>query len=276
MRMIYTVFTPHNDKQEASMSEKKAKKFEGLKSFVYALLVALVFRSVAFEPFHIPSGSMLTTLFEGDYIFVSKYSYGYSDYSFPFSPDVIDGRMGGSLPQRGDVAVFRLPTDTSTDYIKRVIGLPGDTIEVRDGVVWINHQPLEQTRLPDVVFEDAQGNIASVAAFKEQLPEGKTHLVLDYTRRGDVDNFGPVTVPQGHYFMMGDNRDNSVDSRYGDAEGLHMPPEGMLGVGFVPLENFIGRAEIIAFSFKPFHHFLKVWEWPDSFREGRFWRDIDA
>ncbi len=259
------------------MSEKKAKKFEGLKSFVYALLVALVFRSIAFEPFHIPSGSMLTTLFEGDYIFVSKYSYGYSNFSFPFSPDVIDGRIGGSLPQRGDVAVFRLPSDTSIDYIKRVIGLPGDTVEVRDGVVWVNHKPLEQKRLPDVVFEDMNGNIANVAAYEETLPEGKTHLVLDYTKRGDVDNFGPVTVPEGHYFMMGDNRDNSVDSRYGNpALGLHTPPQGMLGVGFVPLANFIGRAEVTAFSFKPGHSLITFWMWDKAFREGRFWRDIDA
>lgn len=259
------------------MSEKKVVKFEGLKSFAYALLIALVFRSVAFEPFHIPSGSMLTTLFEGDYIFVSKYSYGYSNYSFPFSPDVIDGRMGGSLPQRGDVAVFRLPTNTSIDYIKRVIGLPGDTVEVRDGVVWLNHKPLPQKRLPDAVFQDVSGNIATVAAYEEMLPEGKSHRILDYTRRGDVDNFGPVTVPPAHYFMMGDNRDNSVDSRYGNpALGLHEPPPGMLGVGFVPLENFIGRAEVTAFSFKPGYHFIKVWAWPEAFREGRFWRDIDA
>lgn len=259
------------------MTEKKATRFEGLRSFTYALIVALIFRSFAFEPFHIPSGSMLTTLFEGDYIFVSKYSYGYSNYSFPFSPDIINGREGGSLPKRGDVAVFRLPTDTSIDYIKRVMGLPGDTVEVRDGVVWINHKPLDLKRLPDATFEDISGNVVSVAAYEETLPEGKKHLILDANRYGDVDNFGPVTVPAGHYFMMGDNRDNSVDSRYGDsALGLHTPPEGMMGVGFVPLENFIGRAEVIAFSFKPTSMFFKFWEWPESFRQGRFWRDIDA
>lgn len=257
-------------------SKKPAAKFEGIRSFTYALIVALIFRSFAFEPFHIPSGSMLTTLFEGDYLFVSKYSYGYSNYSFPFSPNVIDGRLGGHLPERGDVAVFRLPGNTSIDYIKRVMGLPGDTVEVRSGQVWINHKPLDLKRLPDAVFQDMGGNIANVASFEETLPEGKKHMVLDANQRGDVDEFGPVTVPAGHYFMMGDNRDNSVDSRYGLASGLHTPPEGMLGVGFVPLQNFVGRAEIIAFSFKPFYSFLKFWEWPEAFRAGRFWRNIDV
>lgn len=257
--------------------KKPEMKFEGLKSFSYALIAALIFRSLAFEPFHIPSGSMLNTLYEGDYIFVSKYSYGYSNFSFPFSPDVIDVRTGSSMPQRGDVAVFRLPTNPKVDYIKRVIGLPGDTVEVRSGVVWVNHQPLKLTRLEDAHFDDAWGNRISIAAYSETLPEGKTHRVLDAMQRGDVDEFGPVTVPKGHYFMMGDNRDNSVDSRYGKPElGLHAPPEGMLGVGFVPLQNFIGRAEIIAFSFKPEASLLKFWQWPDAFREGRFWRDIDG
>lgn len=257
--------------------KKPAMKFEGLRSFSYALIVALVFRSLAYEPFHIPSGSMLDTLYEGDYLFVSKFSYGYSNFSFPFSPNVIAGRVGGSLPARGDVAVFRLPENTKIDYIKRVIGLPGDTVEVRDGVVWINHQPLKLVREKDASFDDMLGNRVSVAAYTETLPEGQTHRVLDANQFGEVDNFGPVKVPNGHYFMMGDNRDNSVDSRYGDRSlGFHTPPETMLGVGFVPLENFIGRAEVIAFSFKPHASLLAFWKWSDAFRMNRFWRAIDA
>ncbi len=253
----------------------QAAKFEGLRTFVTALLLALVFRSFAYEPFHIPSGSMLDTLYEGDYLFVSKFSYGYSNYSFPFSPNIMEGRTAGSLPERGDVAVFRLPSNTRIDYIKRVIGLPGDTIEVRGGALWINGAPVNRKREGEAVMQMEDGRIVAVTAYSETLPGGRTYRTLDGTSYGEADEFGPVTVPEGHYFMMGDNRDNSVDSRYGNPKlGLLVPPQGLSGVGFLPLDHFVGRAEVVAFSFRPTYSVLKFWRWPEAFRKGRFWRDI--
>lgn len=246
----------------AETNQKPPKKYEGLRSFTYALLVALVFRSVAYEPFHIPSGSMLPTLYEGDYIFVSKLSYGYSRYSFPFSLKLFEGRVFAEAPQRGDVAVFRLPSNPKIDYIKRVVGLPGDSIAVKSGVLHINKQPVTLRRDGEVQITNDWGKVESIAQYNETLPNGVKHPVLDATRFSDVDEFGPITVPQGHYFMMGDNRDNSVDSRFFDK------------VGFVPFENFIGRAEVIAFSYHSGASFIKFWQWGEAFRAGRFWRDI--
>lgn len=241
---------------------KSEKRFEGLRSFIYAVLIALVFRSLAYEPFHIPSGSMLTTLKEGDYIFVSKLSYGYSRYSFPFSMPLFEGRVLADMPERGDVVVFRLPTDTSIDYIKRVIGLPGETVQVIDGIVHINGTALPIQRKPDARFEDEYGNVKTVAQYEETLPNGRSHLILDETRTGDVDFTKPVTVPEGHYFMMGDNSDNSVDSRYSAQ------------VGFVPFENMIGRAEVIAFSYRRGVHLWEFWKWDELFRGDRFWNEL--
>jgi len=238
------------------------KRFEGLRSFLYAVAMALVFRSFFFEPFHIPSGSMLSTLYEGDYIFVSKYSYGYSHFSFPLSIPFFEGRIWEDAPERGDVAVFRLPTNPSIDYIKRVVGLPGDKIRVIDGVLHINGAPVGLKRISDTRFEDEEGNVRTVATYTETLPGGRKHIVLDETKIGDVDFTDEYVVPAGHYFMMGDNRDNSVDSRY--------PGE----VGFVPAENLIGRAEVIAFSYNTNVPVWDVARWGIMFREGRFWKDI--
>lgn len=246
--------------QEKQTNEPK--RFEGLRSFIYAVLIALVFRSVAYVPFHIPSGSMLTTLVEGDYIFVSKFSYGYSRYSFPFSLPLFDGRIMEDAPERGDVVVFRLPSDTAVDYIKRVIGLPGETIQVIDGIVHINGTPVTVQRTGEARFEDDYGNVKTVARYTETLPNGRSHFILDETRTGDVDFTSPVTVPEGHYFVMGDNRDNSVDSRYAAQ------------VGFVPKENVIGRAEVIAFSYRRGVHLWEVWNWDVLFRGGRFWKEL--
>lgn len=241
---------------------KPIKRFEGLRSFVYAVLIALVFRSFAYEPFHIPSGSMLSTLLVGDYIFVSKFSYGYSRYSFPFSLPLFEGRALESTPERGDIIVFRLPSNPSIDYIKRLMGMPGDKIQVIDGVVHINDAPLPLKRMGDARFEDESGNIKTVARYEETLPNGRTHMILDETRTSDVDFTRPVVVPEGHYFMMGDNRDNSVDSRYGHQ------------VGFVPAENLIGRAEVIAFSYRSGVHLWEFWNWDELFRGKRFWKDL--
>ena len=217
---------------------------EMIRSFIVAILIALVIRSLAYEPFHIPSGSMLSTLYEGDYIFVSKLSYGYSRYSFPFSPDMFGGeRVLRTAPERGDVVVFRWPKNPKVDYIKRVVGLPGDKIQVTHGRLYINGKPVEVTRRDDVMLPNRSGDLHPVARYDETLPEGRTHTILN-VRDGnfdgsgfDSDNTDMYEVPAGHYFMMGDNRDNSEDSRY---------PNG--GVGFVPEENLVGRAEVILLS----------------------------
>lgn len=219
--------------------EKKKETFgEMVRSFMFMVFLALVFRSVAYEPFHIPSGSMLSTLYEGDYIFVSKFSYGYSRYSFPFSPELFEGRMMGGMPERGDVVVFRKPTDTRIDFIKRVIGLPGDTIQMQHGRLYINGEMVEQTRRGEASVPNEAGDWKPVPLYEEKLPGGRSHIVLDDIEEGPADNTRVYTVPKGHLFMMGDNRDHSQDSRFQDE------------VGFVPVENLIGRAEIIAFSMR--------------------------
>ena len=233
-----------------STEPKKETTGEMIRSLVIAIFIALVIRSLAYEPFHIPSGSMLSTLYEGDYIFVSKFSYGYSRFSFPFAPDIFDGkRIARTAPERGDVVVFRWPRHPNIDYIKRVIGLPGDIIQVRNGLLYINHKPVEITRRDDVMLPDSSGTLHPIRHYDETLPNGKIHTILDI-RNGNIsmdgfdsDNTPEYTVPEGHYFMMGDNRDNSEDSRY---------PDG--GVGFVPEENLVGRAEVILLSLDTDRH----------------------
>jgi signal peptidase I len=256
------------------MTKHKPKEsaFEFLRTFAYAVAIALVFRSFLFEPFHIPSGSMLSTLYEGDYIFVSKYAYGYSRYSFPFGAsglfDGFDGRIWESTPERGDVIVFRYPGDKRVDYIKRIVGLPGDRIQVTNGLLYINGRPVLLKQIEDFPNPDS-GTIPPnmMKRYIETLPDadgkpGRQHLVLD-ERETDVDNTGEYVVPEGHYFFMGDNRDNSTDSRYLDA------------VGYVPAENLVGRAETIAFSANtdvPLRQFLT---WIRSLRFERFFTWIE-
>jgi signal peptidase I len=209
---------------------------ENVKIAVQAVAIAMVVRIVFFQPFNIPSGSMKSTLLVGDYLFVSKLSYGYSRYSFPWGIIPFKGRIFAAEPKRGDVAVFKLPRDNSTDYIKRVIGLPGDHIEVRDGIVYINSQAAPQVLAGEYVGPEES---RPKPRYEETLPTGVKHYVLHWERPTEVDNTKPFDVPAGHYFMMGDNRDNSLDSRVPPWQG---------GVGFVPEENLIGRADIIFFS----------------------------
>jgi len=237
-------------------TKKKEGGFaETIRVLVNALIIALVIRTFLFQPFNIPSGSMIPTLLIGDYLFVSKYSYGYTHYSLPFSPRIFSGRVMGGTPKRGDVVVFRLPKDDSIDYIKRVIGLPGDKIQMIDGVLNINGEPVKRERIDDYVMDD-DGVVQRVKRYRETLPSGVVHTTLGLTDNGFYDNTPVYPVPPDHYFMMGDNRDNSQDSRTSQ-------------VGFVPFENIVGRAEIIFFSVHEGERGWAFWRWPWSVRWGR-------
>jgi signal peptidase I len=242
----------------ASAERKPAKKQESwlevVKTIVYALLIAGVIRSFVFQPFNIPSGSMEGTLLVGDYLFVSKAAYGYSRYSFPFGAIPFSGRFMASTPTRGDVVVFKFPGDNSTDYIKRLIGLPGDRIQMKEGVLYINDKAIPKVPVADYV-EDFGGQPHHVPQFRETLPNGVSYDVLDRYPGGELDSTQVFVVPEGHYFMMGDNRDNSDDSRE--------------HVGYVPFENFVGKAEIIFFSTDGSAHFWEFWKWPFAIRYGR-------
>jgi signal peptidase I len=234
---------------------------ETIKVIIQALLIALVVRTVLFQPFNIPSGSMIPTLLIGDYLFVSKYSYGYSHFSIPFSPPLFKGRILASPPKRGDIAVFKLPRDGETDYIKRVIGLPGDKIQMIEGRLYINGQEVQRTPVAKIKTEDHYGHEVEVPTYRETLPGGVTHTIIEIDGdNGFYDNTPVYTVPPDDYFMMGDNRDNSTDSR--------VPPE-QGGVGYVPLENFVGRAEVIFFSVRDGAPAWAFWEWPWTVRWSR-------
>jgi signal peptidase I len=263
----------HKASGDAMMASAK----EGLKTIVGAVLIALVLRSFLFEPFNIPSESMLPRLLVGDYLFVSKWPYGYSRHSFPLSPPVFDGRVGGGTPERGDVAVFKDPRDNSTDFIKRVIGLPGDIVQMRGGVLYLNGDAVRKERIDDFVAPtgpymqcltgevftaDDGSSQCRYMRFRETLPGGRSYEVLDTALGSRGDDTAPFVVPEGHYFMMGDNRDNSADSRFTYTEG----------VGFVPMENFVGRAQIMFFSTDGSASWLLPWTWLTAARWERIGR----
>lgn len=231
-----------------------------IKTLLVAGIIAISFRSVVAEPFNIPSGSMIPTLLVGDYLFVSKYSYGYSRYSFPFGIAPINGRVFEDTPQRGDVAVFRLPSNPSVDYIKRVIGLPGDVVQVKQGILHLNNTPVNRRLIGTVQPSSLQSTADTV--YRETLPDGREHMIQEVNDIQLFDNTQAFTIPEGHYFMMGDNRDNSRDSRSSS-------------VGVVPIENFIGKAQFIFFSVDQSARIWEIWKWPTSVRFSRIGSSIE-
>ena len=247
---------------QALTASKSGGIRELVRTVVFAVLIAIGIRTFAYEPFNIPSGSMIPTLLVGDYLFVSKMSYGYSRYSLPFSPPLIPGRVLFREPERGDVIVFKKPTDTSTDYIKRLIGLPGDKIQLRGGILHINGKAVIRRAVDDFPVFDAFGRQRGILQYTETLPNGVEHQILE--ARGDVgsaDNTRVYEVPADFYFMMGDNRDNSVDSR---------DPS----VGMVPRQNLVGRAEILFWAWDNRWSKWEVWNWPKAIRFGRLLQPI--
>lgn len=239
---------------------------ETFKVIIQALLIAVVIRTVLFQPFNIPSSSLVPTLLVGDYLFVSKFSYGFSKHSIPFSPPVFSGRIFGSEPKRGDIAVFKLPRDPSIDYIKRVIGLPGDRIQMIDGILQINGQPVPKQKLGTKELNAGAGYKDEATYYRETLPNGVTYTIQELEKFGNKlgRNTSAYVVPPGYFFMMGDNRDNSLDSRDMSSQG----------VGYVPYENFVGRAEVIFFSVEEDSAAWKIWEWPWSVRWSRIFNRI--
>lgn len=252
-------------KEDAHQPPLNAKEelAELFKTFLIAVFLAVFIRTFFYEPFNIPSGSMRPTLEVGDYLFVNKPAYGFSRYSFPFGFAPLEGRIWAAEPQRGDVIVFKLPTNTHIDYIKRLIGLPGDTIQVRKGRLYINGERVERESLGLRKVDTSNYGEIAMHEYIETLPGGAVHHIYEESDEGALDNTDVYTVPDGHYFMMGDNRDNSQDSRVTSA------------VGFVPFENIVGRADVIFFSTNGYAEMIEFWKWPWSIRYNRLFTDID-
>ena len=261
----------HSNNEVAVNSRRREEDsvWSTVRLVIEALLIAFVIRTFLFQPYNIPSGSMKPTLLVGDYLFVSKLSYGYGPHSFDFhislfGNDLFDfgplpfkGRVFASQPERGDIVVFKLPTNPRVDYIKRVIGLPGDRIQVKNGELYINGQKVKRERLPSEVVTDGPYAGMLVRRYRETLPNGRSYIIRDMFPDSPADNTQEYVVPPGHYFMMGDNRDNSTDSRFLDQ------------VGFVPYENLVGEAKIIFFSHDEYASLLKPWTW---ITHVRWWR----
>jgi signal peptidase I len=240
------------------------KKFlsENLITLIYALIIALVIRSLIIQPFYIPSSSMEPTLLVGDRLFVTKYSYGYSRHSFPFSPPFFEGRLLSSKPKRGDVVVFKTPADNRTDYIKRLIGLPGDQIQFIDSNLYLNKSEILKSKISknEKIF-CGKKNI-DVFTFEELLPNGKKYYTV-YLKNYSFQNSDAFIVPENHYFFLGDNRDCSKDSRF------------LTSVGYVHKDNLVGKAQFIFFSSdKSIGNIFSFWKWNKSIRFNRFFKKI--
>jgi len=242
---------------------------------IEALLLALTIRTFLFQPFTIPSGSMRPTLLVGDYLFVSKYAYGYSHFSLPLAPDLFSGRIWSAEPKRGDIVIFRHPGDTSLDYIKRVVGLPGDSIQMQGSVLYINGTAVQREKIGETRDVDMIGDLPPpishifnpavdrpVSVYRETLPNNVSYNTFDIFPMGPGDNTGVYEVPAEHYFMMGDNRDNSLDSRF--------------ELGYVPFENLVGRANLIFFSIGDDSSAWQLWRWPANIRWGRLFSFVQT
>lgn len=247
---------------EKKAPEENPKKvehsfWEFIKAVIFAVIIAVSVHTVAYKPFNIPSGSMKPTLLVGDYLFVSKFAYGYSRYSLPFSPPLFEGRLWGQKPVQGDVIVFRGPHD-ERDYVKRLVGMPGDRIQMKDGILHINDLPCPIKQIEDFQSVDEEtGELLTYKQYIETLPNGVEHRILKLMPFGSTrwDNTQEYVVPEGHYFGVGDNRDQSADSRI------------LTGIGYIPDQNLIGRAEILFFSTTA--KIWEVWRWPFDIRYNR-------
>ena len=234
--------------------------FNSLKSILLAIFIAILIRTFIAEPFNIPSGSMKPNLLIGDFIFVSKWTYGYSRHSFPFSIPLIPKKIFSKLPKRGDIVVFKTPTDNRTDYIKRVIGLPGDTIKIEKGSIIINDNLILRKKIVDFIENNENEKIDRIRQYTEYFFDLE-YNVLDITDNGIVDNTALYTVPDNHFFVMGDNRDNSQDSRF------------LNSIGYIPIENLVGKAQYIFFSLEN-SRFIEFWRWPKAIRYERIMKKI--
>jgi signal peptidase I len=231
-------------------ADEKTQEAEGwgetIRTIFWALLIAAILRTVLYQPFTIPSESMRPQLLVGDYLISSKYTYGYSRYSLPFSLNLFKGRILGRDPKRGDIVVFKWPRNTKLDYIKRLIGLPGDTVQVKNGRVYLNGKALMRESAGEEAIVEHRGGSRVVTRFRETMPNGHSYITYNMTNNGNFDNTPVYRVPPGHYFMMGDNRDNSLDSR---------------DWGFVPAQNLVGRGERILVSVNDKFSLFKPWTW---------------
>ena len=240
----------------------KKKIVENIKTLGYALIIALVIRSFLFQPFYIPSSSMEPNLLVGDRLFVSKYSYGYSRHSLPFSPNLTNKRYLSKKPKRGDVVVFKTPADNRTDYIKRLIGLPGDTLQIIDGDFYLNSQKIQRKKIETTININCGNEILDVVTYEEMLPNGEKYIAV-YRKEGTMQNTDKFIVPNNHYFFMGDNRDCSKDSRF------------LGSVGYVAFNNLVGKASLIFFSNdKTKGNFFQFWKWKETIRLGRLFKKI--
>ncbi len=245
------------------MSKKNTSFLNSFKTFLLAIIAALTIRSFLFEPFSIPSGSMYPTLVVGDYLFVSKYSYGFSKHSFPFSLPIIPKRIFYKSPSRGDVLVFKTPTDNKTDYVKRVIGIPGDRIKMIDNQIFLNNLKIERQKIKDDNYIDTYGRNVKVERYLEILPNGKNYEVFEFNENMsvfDTNNFSEIIVPENNFFVIGDNRDNSQDSRF---------------IGGIPKDNLVGKASLVLLSFDSLKgSWWKVWTWVSALRKDRFFKSL--